>query len=91
MFNIQTVNWSSNDEEVEIVNQFNNLGLTISYTGIFLKSQILLAFQGRKCMFKLLKSMQNVYFNYVTGLSLFNTYVHIGSVLKNGDFIKVMM
>lgn len=39
-------------------------------------------------MFKLLKSMQNVYFNYVTGLSLFNTYVHIGSVLKNGDYVE---
>ena len=34
-----------------------------------------LATQGRKCMFKLLKSMKNVHFNYVTRLSLFDTYV----------------
>ena len=69
------IKWFYNDEEVEAVNQFTYLGLTLTYTGNFHKAQLKLASQGRKCMFKLLKSMKNVHFNYVTRLSLFDTYV----------------
>lgn len=44
----QNVNWSFNDEEVEIVNQFTYFGLTLSYTGYFFKSQSQFASHGEK-------------------------------------------
>lgn len=47
----QTERWFYNKEEVEIVNQFTYLGLTLSYTGSFFKSHLQLVFKGGKGMF----------------------------------------
>ena len=47
--------WTYNGEAVEVVNSFNYLGITLNYTGNFNKTQSVIASQGRKCVFNLLR------------------------------------
>lgn len=51
--------WSYNGVPLEIVNVFNYLGLNLSYTGSFAKTQQLLAKQARKAVFSLKKTASN--------------------------------
>ena len=74
--------WFYNNEPVEVVNSFAYLGITLNFNGIFTKTQSLIAQQGNKCMFKILKLCNDNYLNIETKLHVFDTYV--ASVLNYG-------
>jgi len=50
--------WSYKGTPVEIVNCFTYLGICLSYTGSFAKTQVTLAKQGRKAIFSLKKMVK---------------------------------
>ena len=50
--------WSYNGTPLEIVNCFTYLGICLSYTGSFAKTQVTLAKQGRKAIFSLKKMVK---------------------------------
>ena len=89
--------WQYNGSEVEVVNQFNYLGMLFNYNGKFLSTQKHCATQGNKAMFSICSKMKNLNFNVETELSMFDTYVktvlHYGAEIwgfhKGQDVEKV--
>ena len=71
-----------NNQEIEIVDRFNYLGVLLYYNGKYNVLQQKLSEQGRKAVFALRRTTSDVYLNYVTLLSLFDTYIN--SVLSYG-------
>ena len=80
-----TNKWFYDGSELEIVDSFNYLGLTLYFNGKFTKSQCIIAEQSRKCMFQILKTCNNLSLNIETKLRVFDTYVT--SVLNYGSEI----
>ena len=74
--------WYYNNENIEIVNEFNYLGLLLNYNGKFFKTQKHISEQGQKALFAILNVCNSNYFNIETCLSVFDTYV--SSVLNYG-------
>ena len=77
--------WYFNDILLDIVNEFNYLGILMCYNGKFLKTQKHVADQGRKALFAINNSLKNHCFNVETKCSVFDMYV--GSVLAYGSEI----
>lgn len=74
--------WNYNNECIDIVENFNYLGITLNFNGSFHKTQSVLASQSRKAMYCLLSKMKPLQLNVNTKLSLFDTY--IGSIVHYG-------
>ena len=74
--------WFYNGYELEVVNEFNYLGLLFFYNGKFSRAQKRAAEQGRKALFYILNVCNKNFFNIETMLSVFDTYVN--SVLSYG-------
>ena len=68
--------WVYNNCELEIVDEFNYLGLLLNYNGKFTKAQQQLADQGRKALFSISSKLNNFFFNIETKCSVFDTYVN---------------
>jgi hypothetical protein len=77
--------WYYHDSEIEVVDSFNYLGLTLNFNGKFTKSQSIIAEQGRKCMYHVLQICNNLSLNIESKLYVFDTYV--SSVLNYGSEI----
>ena len=75
--------WSSNGCQLEIVDEFNYLGILFFYNGKFSRTQKRAAEQGRKAIFSIPKTCNKNYFNIETMLSVFDTYVN--SILSYGS------
>ena len=75
--------WFYHGNEIEVVNEFNYLGLLFNYNGKFSKTQKHGADQGRKANFALSAKLKNHCFNVETQLSVFDTYVN--SILNYGS------
>ena len=75
--------WFYHGNEIEVVNEFNYLGLLFNYNGKFSKTQKHAADQGRKANFALSAKLMNHCFNVETQLSVFDTYVN--SILNYGS------
>ena len=75
--------WFYHGNEIEVVNEFNYLGLLFNYNGKFSKTQKHAADQGRKANFALSAKLKNHCFNVETQLSVFDTYVN--SILNYGS------
>ena len=60
---------------MEIVDEFNYLGLLLNYNGKFTKAQQQLADQGRKALFSISSKLNNFFFNIETKCSVFDTYM----------------
>lgn len=71
----RSYSWSYNMETIEIVNSFNYLGLTLNFNGNFALTQKILAQQGTKCMFGILKTCKDNCLNIQSKLRVFDTYV----------------
>ena len=67
--------WMFNGQKLSVVDCFNYLGLTFNYNGNFKLSQKVIAAQGRKALFCVLKSLKDVPLNAETKLYLYETYV----------------
>lgn len=67
--------WLYDNNVLDVVDQFNYLGLLLNYNGKFNITQNKLAEQGRKALYSLRQKAKNLYLNYDTMLSLFDTYV----------------
>ena len=67
--------WYLGDNELEIVNEFNYLGLVLKFNGKFVETQKCIANQGRKALFGLLRKFNDCNLNVETKLYLFDTYV----------------
>ena len=68
--------WFSDNCELEIVDEFNYLGLLLNYNGKFTKAQQKLADDGRKALFSINSKRKNFFFNIETKCSVFDTYVN---------------
>ena len=77
--------WYYNGTRIDVVNSFTYLGIILNYNGKFTVTQKHVADQGRKALFALFKHIKPYYFNHMTLLSLFDTY--ISSVLCYGSEI----
>ena len=75
--------WSYNGCQLDIVDEFNYLGILFFYNGKFSRTQKRAAEQGRKALFSVLKTCNKNYFNIETMLSVFDTYVN--SILSYGS------
>ena len=53
--------WVYNNCELEIVDEFNYLGLLLNYNGKFTKAQQQLADQGRKAIFSISSKLNNFF------------------------------
>ena len=74
--------WFYNDTEIEVVNQFNYLGMLFNYNGKFSVTQKHIADQGRKAYFAVYNKLKNHCFNTETQLLIFDMYVN--SILSYG-------
>ena len=63
------------NNEIETVDSFNYLGVTLNFNGRFTKTQFIIADQGRKCMFNILKICKNLSLNVESKLNVFDVYV----------------
>lgn len=63
--------WLYNGENLEIVDQFIYLGVVFNYNGKFFITQKQLATQGRKAMFALKSTINQLYLNHCTFCFLF--------------------
>ena len=70
-----TDKWYFDGDELEVVNEFTYLGIRLNYNGTFNVAQKQLSLQCRKAMFALRRKCMHMDLNYVTLLSLFDTYV----------------
>jgi hypothetical protein len=61
--------------KIEIVDNFNYLGVVFNYNGKFSFTQEIVADQGRNAMFGLKNSCKDVSLNVETELYMFDTYV----------------
>ena len=71
--------------EIAVVVSFNYIGLTLNFNGKFTKSQSIIAEQGRKCIYHILRICNNLSLNIESKLYVFDTYV--SSVLNYGSEI----
>lgn len=55
--------WEYNSKYIEVVNQFNYLGMLFNYNGKFLSTQKHCAAQGNKAMFSISSKMKDLNFN----------------------------
>ena len=55
-----TENWSYNGDDIDIVSEFNYLGVLMGLNGKFLKTRKHVADQGRKALFSILKSQESI-------------------------------
>ena len=67
--------WFYDGTEIQIVNQFNYLGMLFNYNGKFNETQKHVAQQGRKAYFAINSKLKSHYFNVQTQCSVFDTYV----------------
>ena len=74
--------WYYNGKSLDIVNQFNYLGMLFNFNGKFNVTQKHLAQQGKKAYFALCGKLRNHYLNIETKSNLFDIYV--SSVLNYG-------
>ena len=74
--------WTYNDEHIEVVNNFNYLGIVFNYTGTFVLNQETLAGKGLKALNVLLANTCKYDFNIKTLCQLFDSFV--GSILSYG-------
>ena len=74
--------WTYNDEHIEVVNDFNYLGIVFNYTGTFVLNQETLAGKGLKALNVLLANTRKYEFNIKTLCQLFDSFV--GSILSYG-------
>ena len=68
-----------NDNQLDIVDNFNYLGVVFNYTGTFLLNQQHLSGKGLKAMYTLLCNVRNIDFTPKTLCQLFDSFV--GSIL----------
>ena len=80
-----TENWSYNGYYIDIVSEFNYLGVLMSSNGKFFKTQKHVAEQGGKALFSILNKSKKHCFNIQTLCSIFDTYVN--SILSYGSEI----
>jgi len=71
--------WSYNGRklEFETVNEFNYLGMLMTFNGKFRQTQKKIAEQGRKAVFAMLNVCKENYFNIETHLSACGTFVSV--------------
>ena len=74
--------WFIRGEKIEIVDTFCYLGILLNFNGKFHVAQNQLALQCKKALFALKRKCCNMSLNYITLLSLFDTY--IGSIAHYG-------
>ena len=74
--------WTYNDEHIEVVNDFNYLGIVFNYTGTFVLNQETLAGKGLKALNVLVANTRKYDFNIKTLCQLFDSFV--GSILSYG-------
>ena len=74
--------WTYNNEQHEVVNDFNYLGIAFNYTGTFILNQEALADKGLKALNVLLANTRQYDFNFKTLCQLFDSFV--GSILSYG-------
>ena len=67
--------WFYDGTQIQIVNQFNYLGMLFNYNGKFNETQKHVAQQGRKAYFAINSKLKSQYFNVQTQCSVFDTYV----------------
>ena len=76
------VNWTYDGKNIEVVDQFNYLGMLFNYNGKFTQTQRHVAEQGRKALFAISSTLKNFNFNLETKCAIFDTYV--SSILNYG-------
>ena len=74
--------WTYNNEQIEVVNDFNYLGVVFNYAGSFILNQEALAGKGLKALRVLLANTRKCDFNIKTLCQLFDSFV--GSILSYG-------
>ena len=74
--------WTYNGEQVEVVHDFNYLGVVFNYTGSFILNQGVLADKGLKALNVLLSNTRKYDLNVKTLCQLFDSF--IGSILSYG-------
>ena len=74
--------WTFDGKRLDIVDQFNYLGILLNYNGKFLQTQKHIAQQGQKALFAISSTLRKFNFNIETKCSIFDTYV--GSILNYG-------
>ena len=72
--------WYYKEVELQIVNQFNYLGMVFNFNGKFNETQKHFTEQGRKAYYAILNKFRSHAFNIETLCSVFDTFV--GSVLN---------
>ena len=60
------VNWTYDGKNIEVVDQFNYLGMLFNYNGKFTQTQRHVAEQGRKALFAISSTLKNFNFNLET-------------------------
>ena len=75
--------WLYQGEEIEIVQQFNYLGMNFNYNGKFNITQKHVADQGRKALFAINSALKQCNFNTETKCAVFDTYIN--SILSYGS------
>lgn len=68
--------WTYNNVNIDVVDEFNYLGMLFNYNGKFKKTQIHVANQGRKAYFSICSKLKNHAFNISTQCSIFDTYIN---------------
>ena len=89
--------WLYNNEVLDIVDEFDYLGMMFNYNGKFAKTQKHASEQGRKALFSICASLKNHSFNVETQCAVFDTYVtrvllyasEVWGWHKSGDVEKV--
>ena len=76
------VNWTYDGKNIEVVDQFNYLGMLFNYNGKFTQTQRHVAEQGRKALFAISSTLKNFNCNLETKCTIFDTYV--SSILNYG-------
>ena len=74
--------WTYNGKNIEVVDQFNYLGVLFNNNGKFTQTQRHIAEQGRKALFAISSTLKNLNFNLKTKCAVFDTY--ISSILNYG-------
>ncbi|ESP01748.1 hypothetical protein LOTGIDRAFT_139149, partial [Lottia gigantea] len=67
--------WLYDSKPIEVVNSFNYLGVNLFYNGKFVKAQLIISSQGRKCMFNILNICNKNSLNIEAKLNVFDSYV----------------
>ena len=65
--------WEFDGNVLEIDNEFNYLGMLISYNGKFYQTQKRLSEQGGKALFAVQRKLNDYVFNFETKCSVFDT------------------